>query len=175
MEVKEKKISASLEDYLEAILYLTRDGQDARGKDIAERLMVAKSSVTGALRLLREKGLVNYRPYGRVSLTGPGRTAAMGVARKHSILKSFFMDVLGVRTEKAQAAACRAEHALGPEIIGRLLAMVDFVRSDDVIASEFVEKFKVYCHELIERGISQLDGQIDLFEDEDENFEETES
>ena len=43
----EKQLSASLEDYLEAILNLAGDSQGARSKDIAEALGVARPSVTG--------------------------------------------------------------------------------------------------------------------------------
>ncbi len=126
---KIQKLSASLEDYLEAIFNLADDTGGARSKDIAETLGVARSSVTGALQLLRERGLARYEPYGCVTLTRRGQTAAREVVQKHDILKSFFVDVLGVEKEAAQRAACQAEHALGPEIIGRLLHFMEYVAS----------------------------------------------
>ena len=52
-------LSSNMEDYLEAIFHISKEKQAARAKDIADRLMVNKSSVTGALRSLSEKGLVN--------------------------------------------------------------------------------------------------------------------
>jgi DtxR family Mn-dependent transcriptional regulator len=135
------KLSASLEDYLEAILHVAAGTDGARSKDVAQTLGVARSSVTGALQLLREKGLANYEPYGRVTLTRQGRTVAQEVARKHAVLRSFFMEVLGVESETAQRAACRAEHALGQEIIGRLVSFMDYVaasgRSSHDVAREF--------------------------------------
>ena len=124
---EDRKLSASLEDYLEAIFNLADESGCARSKDIAEALGVARSSVTGALRLLREKGLAHHEPYGCVTLTRPGRAAAQEVARKHEILKSFFMNVLGVEKEAAQHAACQAEHALASEIIGKLVSFTDDV------------------------------------------------
>ena len=93
---KTKKLSASLEDYLEAICNLSGDTDGARSKDIAEALGVARSSVTGAVRLLRDRGLANYQPYGRITLTQRGHAAAEDVVRRHDILRSFFADVLGV-------------------------------------------------------------------------------
>jgi DtxR family Mn-dependent transcriptional regulator len=122
-----QQLSASLEDYLEAIFNLVGNSQGARSKDIAEALGVARSSVTGALQVLRERGLANYRPYGCITLTASGRTAAREVVQKHNVLTSFFMNVLGVEKEAAQEAACKAEHALGPEIIGRLLCYSEYV------------------------------------------------
>ena len=75
--------------------------------------------MTGALQLLRDKGLAHHEPYGCVTLTRQGQAAAREVVQKHDILKSFFVDVLGVENETAQRAACQAEHAFGSEIIGR--------------------------------------------------------
>jgi DtxR family Mn-dependent transcriptional regulator len=139
---KKAKLSASLEDYLEAIFNLASESEEgARSKDIADALGVARSSVTGALRLLRERGLANYEPYGCVSLTAAGRAVAAEVVRKHDILTLFFTGVLGVDEDNAQRAACKAEHALGPEIIGRLLSFVEYVtesnRKGRDVAAEF--------------------------------------
>ena len=120
-------LSASLEDYLEAIFNLARVSNVARSRDIAKVLGVSKSSVTGALRVLKKKGLANYKPYDYVTLTDSGQAAAQEIAKKHDILTSFFVDVLGVESEAAQRAACEAEHALGLEIISRLLCFIEYM------------------------------------------------
>ena len=125
--VKSKRLSASLEDYLEAIFNLAGESNVARSKDIAKLLGVSRSSVTGALQVLKKNGLVNYQPYEHITLTKSGRAAAAEIARRHSILKSFFINVLGVETDVAQQAACKAEHALGPGIIAKLLCFIEFI------------------------------------------------
>jgi DtxR family Mn-dependent transcriptional regulator len=140
-----QKLSASLEDYLEAILNLADEAGGARSKDIAQALGVARSSVTGALQLLREKGLAKYEPYGCVTLTRRGQAAARAVARKHEILTSFFVSVLGVEKEAAQRAACRAEHALGSEIIGRLLSFIDYVAASGTGGRDVAGEFRQFC------------------------------
>jgi len=145
------KLSASQEDYLEAIFNLASDSQGAHSKDIAEALGVARSSVTGALQALKEKGLANYRPYGCITLTKRGRAAAEEVVRKHNILKSFFVSVLGVDKEVAQQAACRAEHALGPEIIGRLLSFIEYVTASHKNGHDVVGEFRKF-HETHRAG-----------------------
>jgi DtxR family Mn-dependent transcriptional regulator len=142
---KNYELSASLEDYLEAILNLVKESDVARSKDIAETLGVSRASVTGALRALKRKGLANYEPYGYVTLTEPGRAAAAEVARKHGILKSFFTDVLGVEAAAAQQAACRAEHELGAEIIGKLLCFIDFVTESSRQGFDWAEEFQKFC------------------------------
>jgi DtxR family transcriptional regulator, Mn-dependent transcriptional regulator len=127
MAVRENnRLSASQEDYLEAILNVADSSGIARSTDIAVSLGVAKPSVTGALKLLAQRGLVNYKPYGCVTFTQKGVSQAGRVAQRHEIIKSFFVDVLGVDTEIAQKAACKAEHLLGPLIISR---MRDFTNS----------------------------------------------
>ncbi len=141
------KLSASLEDYLEAIFRLSCDGNQARSKAIAERLGVSRASVTGALRLLKKKGLANYRPYDGVTLTPVGHDAAAEVDRKHRILKSFFSQVLGVDPETARRAACRAEHTLGPSVIGRLLCFIEFVSRENAAGNDLVGKFQQFCNE----------------------------
>lgn len=138
-------LSSSLEDYLEAIFNLSSEANIARSKDIAKMLGVSRSSVTGALRVLKKKGLANYKPYDYVTLTESGRAAAAEIARKHNILRAFFINVLGVEPDLAQQAACEAEHALGPEIIGRLLCFVDFVTQTGKNGYDLVGEFQEFC------------------------------
>jgi len=153
LEPSAENLSSSLEDYLEAIYNLIADGEVARSKDIAELLKVAKSSVTGALRTLAEKKLINYKPYGYVTLTDAGRAAAEKVARRHDIIKSFFVDILGVDDRAAHDAACKAEHALGPDIVRRLLEFTEFVTQDNGGVGDLVRAFKQF-----RRGAGQSGG-----------------
>ena len=73
MAAENANLSSSLEDYLEAIFNLLKESNIARSKDIAESLGVSRASVTGALRVLKEKGLANYKPYDYITLTETGR------------------------------------------------------------------------------------------------------
>ncbi|HOR98434.1 MAG TPA: metal-dependent transcriptional regulator, partial [Kiritimatiellia bacterium] len=84
-------LSISIEDYLEAIFYLVRENTVARSKDIAERLKVNRSSVTGMLQALRDRGLVNYERYGFVTLTDEGKKVASRVVRRHEALRDFMV------------------------------------------------------------------------------------
>ena len=142
--VQHVTLSASLEDYLEAIFNLSSESNIARSKDIAKRLGVSRSSVTGALRILKKKGLANYKPYDYVTLTDPGQTIAAEIVRKHNILKAFFINVLGIEPDLAQQAACKAEHALGAGIITRLLLFIDFVTQTDKNGGNLAEEFQQF-------------------------------
>ena len=145
MTARKAKLSASLEDYLEAIYNLAGENNITRSKDIAEQLGVSRASVTGALRELKKKGLCNYKPYDYISLTGSGQNAAAEIANKHKILKSFFTDVLSIKPDIAQKAACKTEHALGPEIITKLLSFIEFARDHNKNGNDLLAEFQKFC------------------------------
>ena len=150
--LKKSELSASLEDYLEAIFNLAGEADAARSKEIAKVLGVSKASVTGALRVLKHKGLVNYKPYDSVTLTNVGQDAAVEIVQKHHILKSFFINVLGVEPEIGQKAACKAEHALGPEISTRLLSFIKFITESNGTGGDVANKFKKFYKKNLKAG-----------------------
>ena len=116
-------LSASLEDYIEAIYHIIEDKLVARSKEIAASLQVSRASVTEALRALSKKGLINYSPYEAITLTEEGKKAAEDVIFRHEALKRVFIEVLSIEPAIAEEGACRIEHAAPPEIISR---MIDF-------------------------------------------------
>ena len=93
--------------------------------------------------------------YGPVTLTLPGQEIASEVAAKHRILKAFFVDVLGVNRQDAQRAACRAEHALGGDIIGRLLSFVEFVDHSQANGRDLVKEFQQFCTDKAPREVGK--------------------
>lgn len=121
MDDSTHKISEHLEDYLETISVLESLHGVARPTDIASALNVKKPSVTSALNVLSEKGLVVYEKYRPVSLTPEGKNLAESISRKHKLLCGFFTDVLGVDPKSADLAACKMEHALDDDIMRRLV------------------------------------------------------
>jgi DtxR family Mn-dependent transcriptional regulator len=124
--LKTAKLSASLEDYLEAIFQLVSRNTVARSKDIADQMAVSRASVTGALRALSQKELIHYKPYGVISLTHKGYMEAEKITRRHTVLESFFRDILGLDAQLSRESACRAEHALGQQVVSRLMKYMEF-------------------------------------------------
>lgn len=153
MSRQTEKISASLEDYLEAIYNLSSGNNVARSKDIAGLLGVSQSSVTGALRNLSDKEFINYKPYGYITLTAKGQKAASSIVRKHTIIKSFFVDILGVDPEVAQQAACQAEHAFGGEVITRLHHFIEFSAKSAQQGNDIIADFKAFSKKIDEGEI----------------------
>jgi len=123
----EASLSASLEDYLEAIFHIVRRKQAARPKDISQFLEVGNSSVTGALKALKARKLVNYAPYDVVTLTPSGEEAARDVVRRHESLREFFIKVLAADNTLAEKAACKMEHAVPADLVDRFVRFVEFI------------------------------------------------
>ncbi len=140
-------LSASMENYLETIFVLIREYTVARSKDIAERLKVQRSSVTGALQALKERGLVNYEPYGYVTLTETGSAVASKVLRRHEALRDFFVNVLSIDRDEADEAACRMEHGISKNIVNRLLDFAEFVETCPRAGAKWIHGFGYHCSE----------------------------
>ena len=138
-------LTASLENYLEAILILIREHAVARSRDISARLKVTQASVTGALQALGERGLVNYQPYGFITLTASGEEAAQRVLRRHEALRDFFVKILAVDAAEADEAACRMEHGISKTIVDRLVEFARFVETCPRAGEKWVRGFAYYC------------------------------
>ena len=139
-------LSESLEDYLEAIHHIVSAKQAARATDIGKRMKVKGSSVTGALRCLAERGLVNYAPYDIVTLTDEGAAVAKRVAHRHEVLQDFFTQVLAVDDDLASKAACGMEHHVGREVLRRLGCLAQFIAErSEADGGKWRGEFLEYC------------------------------
>jgi len=140
-------ISASMENYLEAIFHIVEEKKAARPRDITQSLNVNASSVTSALRWLSEHGLINYAPFEVITLTPRGEKAARNVVRRHEALRHFFIEVLSINEPEADRAACEMEHAVSSEILDRLTRFAEFVEKCPRAGSDWIEKFRRACDE----------------------------
>ena len=126
MNVEDYELSQSLEDYLEAILILERKYKVARVKQIADMLDVRMPSVTNAVKLLREKELVNYQKNSYISLTETGKKIATKVSNRHVTIKTFLEQVLRFSQKDAEQTACKIEHVIDGDFIQRLKLLNQF-------------------------------------------------
>lgn len=138
-------LTASLEDYLEAIFQIISEKEAVRPKDIARRLSVSNSSVTGALRSLAERRLINYAPYDIITLTSEGKTVARDVARRHEILRDFFVNVLAIEPSDADIAACKMEHSIPRSILNRFVQFAEFTEVCPRGGEKWISGFGHYC------------------------------
>jgi DtxR family Mn-dependent transcriptional regulator len=139
------QLSASLEDYLEAIHHIVAQKQAARAKDIVMRLGVHNSSVTQALRALSEKGLVNYAPYDLITLTENGKRLANDVVKRHETLKEFLVKVLAVEDAAAEDNACKMEHTISGVVLDRLVKYMEYVEGCSTGQVRWYEELGFFC------------------------------
>ena len=142
---KKDTLSESLEDYLETILELEKINKVARVKDIAEKLDIQRGSVTGALKLLGEKGLINYEPYSYITLTDEGIAIAQKITRRHNILKDFLTRIVQLTPEKSDIMACRMEHTVDETSMTRIVQFIEFIDNCPRTGSEWIDAFINYC------------------------------
>ena len=138
-------LTASMEDYLEAIFQIAANREVARVKQIAEALGVRMASVTGALRTLADKGLVAHDKFGDVALTPRGTELARRIVRRHDVLTSFLVDVLGVERDTAEGVACKMEHSVGKVVTDRLVRFADFLQTCPRAGTDWLSKFHEAC------------------------------
>jgi DtxR family transcriptional regulator, Mn-dependent transcriptional regulator len=128
----EYELSESLEDYLIAIADLA--GAEGCASEagvhsvrVASRVGVSTASVTHAFRALRERGLIDYKPYQAVRLTPHGAEVARRVMERKRTLLRFFREVLELDQEEAERNAHRMEHVITAAAVDRLSKLVDRV------------------------------------------------
>jgi len=156
-------LSASQEDYLEAIFHISEEKMAARAKDIAKYLDVKASSVTGALRILGKHELINYAPYDLITLTDKGRVIAEEIVYRHRALEKFLVKVLGIDREDADAAACKMEHHVPKAIIERLVKYAEYVDHCPRGGVSWESGFGYYCkHGCTDQDCERCIGEMEI-------------
>ena len=139
-----KDITTSLEDYVEAIYMVIKQNRVARSKDIKERLGVNGASVTAALKLLSDNGLVNYKPYEFITLTAKGKEIGKIISRRHFILKNFLVTILEQEEERAENMACVIEHCMTPDSTMHITALLDFFKNNPKTHNDFKNYYESF-------------------------------
>ncbi|MGN0311369.1 MAG: metal-dependent transcriptional regulator [Lachnospiraceae bacterium] len=107
-------VNESAEDYLETILILSQKLPVVRSVDIANELGFKKSSVSVAMKNLREKNHITVTDAGFIYLTEEGKQIAQMVYERHLFLSNWLTS-LGVSEDLAAVDACKMEHVLSKE------------------------------------------------------------
>lgn len=119
----------SAENYLETILMLSRKLPVVRSVDIATELNFKKSSVSVAMKNLREKNHITVTDAGFIYLTDSGKQIAEMIYERHEFLHSWLTS-LGVPSEIASEDACKIEHVISQESFDAIKAFVHRKRAD---------------------------------------------
>ncbi|WP_434511053.1 metal-dependent transcriptional regulator [Desulfitobacterium sp. AusDCA] len=114
------KLTITMENYLEVIYELSRDGDGVRVSDIAKRLGVTKASTNSAMATLAENGLITSEKYKKIFLTPTGLKFAEFTANKHHVIEKFLREVLDVNPSIADKDACAIEHVISNDSIAAM-------------------------------------------------------
>lgn len=129
------KKNESAEDYLEAILILSKKKPVVRGVDIAEKLGYKKSSVSVAMKHLRESGHITVTKEGYIYLTDAGFAIAEMIYERHQLL-SCWLIYLGVEEETALDDACRIEHDISAQSFEKIKEHIVKTMHEGVLTKE---------------------------------------
>ena len=109
-----EKSNESAENYLETILILSKRLPVVRSVDVANELDFKKSSVSIAMKNLREKNHITMTSAGYIYLTDSGKEIAEMIFERHQLL-SMGLEALGVPSDIADRDACKIEHVISKE------------------------------------------------------------
>ena len=101
------------EDYLEAILMLSKKRSKVHAIHIVNMLNYSKPSVSIALKKLKEEGYIEIDSDSHIHLTESGLKVATTIYERHQVLTQILTEI-GVPADIAEKDACKIEHDLSP-------------------------------------------------------------
>ncbi|HIP16918.1 MAG TPA: metal-dependent transcriptional regulator [Methanothermococcus okinawensis] len=114
-------MSESIENFLEKIYLFSKDkNRPIKTTELAKLLNIKPSAVTNMAKKLHKLNYVIYEPYVGITLTTKGIKRAKTILDKHSTIKVFLTECLGLNNERANEEACKLEHALSDDTLQRL-------------------------------------------------------
>ncbi len=126
-------LSFTEENYLKAIVQLTifeSTEREVGVNKLASCLDVKPATVSDMVKKLNAKKLVNYKKYGKVSLTKKGRKSGMMVIRRHRLWETFLQIKLNFSWDEVHDLAEELEHIYSEKLINRLDEFLDFPSFD---------------------------------------------
>lgn len=125
MSMSVSGLSASTQDYLKAVASLAEWSQEpVTPTRLATRMGLKISTVSDAVRKLSAQGLLTHAPYGAITLTDTGRAYATEMIRRHRLLETFLVEVLGYSWDEVHDEAENLEHAVSDLLVERIDALL---------------------------------------------------
>lgn len=125
-------LSYTEENYLKALLKLTLENElsEAGTNELAVLLAVKPATVNDMLKKLKDKELVNYAKYGKITLTASGRVSALAVLRKHRLWETFLFEKLSFSWHEVHEVAEQLEHIQSEKLVSQLDEFLGFPKFD---------------------------------------------
>jgi len=142
---KEKKITASLENYLCAIYAIEKQNKAARVKDISNYLSIGASSVSEAMKVLEKKEYINYEPYGLITITPKGEKVVLEKTKRSEVISNFLKEVLLVNDDSIAQNAQKIEYAMSEEVLEKFVRFLTFMQTCSCKEPKWIKSFKYYA------------------------------
>lgn len=126
-------LSFTEENYLKSLIHLTvfsTDKNEVGTNELATNLSLKPATVNDMLKKLKEKDLVNYKKYGKISLTEKGRLLGMNVIRKHRLWETFLVEKLAFSWDEVHEVAEQLEHIQSAKLVDSLDALLEYPKYD---------------------------------------------
>ncbi len=125
-------LSFTEENYLKALLKINLEsGQAEVGtNELASMLSLRPATVNDMIKKLKEKKLVNYERYGKITLTRDGKKRAIEVLRKHRLWETFLYEKLEFTWDEVHEVAEQLEHIQSTKLIDKLDKFLNYPQFD---------------------------------------------
>jgi len=142
--ISKNPLTATVEDYLEAIYNLAKEKRAVRVRDIAKKLDVKMPTVSNMLKTLSQKGMIDYEKYEYLELTVKGSDVGQEIDRRHQIFRRFLTDILKIDYAQADEDACKMEHAVSPATLEAFVDFMEFIDNCPRGGASWLDYFDEY-------------------------------
>ena len=125
-------LSYTEENYLKTLLKLTfdRENGEAGTNELATHLEVKPATVSDMLKKLKEKELVDYEKYGKITLTESGRKIGIEIIRRHRLWETFLYEKLEFTWDEVHEVAEQLEHIQSAKLVDKLDKFLNYPKYD---------------------------------------------
>jgi len=124
------KLSIAQEDYLRDISKLSRDSSPVTISTLAHSMGVTAPSASAMIQRLQTEGLVHHLPRAGITLTPKGEEMAKNVHRRHRLIETFLVNVLGLDWSEVHEEAEALEHHLSERLVKAIDRYLGFPKTD---------------------------------------------
>lgn len=126
-------VTQTEENYLKTLFHLTHEianKTEAGTNELAEALEITPATANNMLKKLKEKNLVSYEKYGKITLTKQGEKLAVDIVRKHRLWETFLYEKMDFTWDEVHEVAEQLEHIKSPKLIEQLEKLLNYPKID---------------------------------------------
>ena len=122
-----KELTESLEKYLLAVFELLSQKENIKVKDVSAYLKIGGPATADAIKTLAARGFISYIPYGTITLTPKGASAAELKRYRHRAISKFLNNVLDIPKNEAEKNANAVEYSMTEDVLTKFVHFLDFM------------------------------------------------